>query len=263
MPISDFFKTYFVDPFVNDLNYNIYNTLGYAIILILAVWGIYHLLKKTNIKIDRHFIISLIPFIAFGSAFRVWTDAGIVKSPFFITPGSYIVTASLVLASIFAGLMVQKKWKVPYYKIVFSIGSVLALIAISGLRIVNWKGAFIILGIFGAIAITTETISRKYKINPLYKFAFLAHMLDAAATFTATHFYPAQYVEQHVLSGWFIYNIAPWSFILLKAAIVIPVLYIISKSDADEDWKNLLLFAVITLGAAPGLRDFFRLAMGV
>ena len=46
----DFFQQYFIDPVMQGTGYNIYNTLAYALILILAVFATYKLLKKMKIS---------------------------------------------------------------------------------------------------------------------------------------------------------------------------------------------------------------------
>ena len=47
--MQDFFQTYFIDPVMQGTGYNIYNTLVYALLLVIAVFATYKLLKKMKI----------------------------------------------------------------------------------------------------------------------------------------------------------------------------------------------------------------------
>jgi len=62
----DFFQQYFIDPVMQGTGYNIYNTLAYALILILAVFATYKLLKKMKISIDDRFVIGVLPYVILG-----------------------------------------------------------------------------------------------------------------------------------------------------------------------------------------------------
>jgi uncharacterized membrane protein len=135
------------------------------------------------------------------------------------------------------------------------------------IQAVNPKGAGLIfvffaicVGIFGAIK---KLISKHYKLDMLMSWAIAAHLLDASATFVSLTFYG--YYEQHVLPT-FLINLAGGAWIMypLKMVVIIPVIYLIDKyAKEDKRLRNLLLIAVAVLGLAPGLRDMFRLFMGV
>ena len=93
-------------------------------------------------------------------------------------------------------------------------------------------------------------------------FLLLAHEFDATTTYVATTFYP--YFEQHVLPSFFISLFGTWFMFVLKLVVVLIVLHVLDKELQNEPEKRTFLkFLVLMLGMAPGLRNFFRLIMGV
>jgi uncharacterized membrane protein len=264
--IGEFFQEYFIDPTVNDLPYNIYNTLGFAIILIGAVALLFPMLQKAKIKIDKNFILAVLPYVVFGSAFRTWEDAGAITHWFFVTPGSYLITFGLLMIGLLVGLALQKHKKIPYHKPVMYFGIVLALLSLFIFRVNNWFAFGATLAIFAGWFVAIHYLDRYIlKVGRLGSYAIKAHMFDASATFVALQFFASKYAEQHVLPGFLIETVGPASFFVLKLLIIIPIVWFISKQTKPEerDWKNYLLLIILILGLAPGLRDFLRISMFV
>jgi len=83
-------------------------------------------------------------------------------------------------------------------------------------------------------------------------------MFDASNTFVAVNFF--NYFEQHVLPGFFISNFSPFSFVVLKAVVVISVLLLLDKYSDDREFNNYLKLIIGILGAATSTRDFIRIA---
>jgi uncharacterized membrane protein len=96
---------------------------------------------------------------------------------------------------------------------------------------------------------------------------FFGHFLDAAATFRALDFY--SYGEKHVLSNYLIESTGTALVMFPMKAIAIGItLYILEiefKEDLRKDalLQGLLRASLLILGLSPGLRDLFRLVMGV
>ncbi len=260
MGLIEFIKTYFIAPILYDTGYNIYNTSIYALILVAAAWYIYKFLEWKKIKKDRYFVYSILPFVVFGSAFRVWEDAGLVQHWFFITPGSYIFTFALLVSAYGLSTLLKDKLKIDNWKTITSIGSLLALFALSGLAINQGNNLLWILSIFVGWVASIFLLEWKFKFGKDNASALSAHMLDASATFVGINL---GYFEKHVLGDFFIGTFGASSFFLTKLAIVPIALWIISKYSEDKKQRNYLLFLVALLGLAPGLRSIFRIAMGV
>jgi uncharacterized membrane protein len=87
--------------------YTLVSELTYGVILVLAIIGIYKLLKKLDIPIDWGFCLALMPYILFGPVTRVLEDTEYYTEPtvfFFISPLIYLVTAGFVFFFMFTGL---------------------------------------------------------------------------------------------------------------------------------------------------------------
>jgi uncharacterized membrane protein len=93
------------------------------------------------------------------------------------------------------------------------------------------------------------------------------HMLDAAATYRALDFY--SYGEKHVLPNFLIEatgtGLVMFPLKAIAMGIVLYVLEVEFKKDLAEQLllRGLLRAALLILGLSPGLRDLFRLVMGV
>jgi len=100
------------------------------------------------------------------------------------------------------------------------------------------------------------------------------HFLDASATYRAIDFH--NYSEKHVLPDLFIeaFDTAivmfPIKAIILIAVIWLLDIYLMKRlpEDLEERENTILLFGlvkvmILMVGLAPGLRDIFRLAMGI
>ena len=96
---------------------------------------------------------------------------------------------------------------------------------------------------------------------------FSGHFLDAAATYRALDFF--SYGEKHVLSNYLI-ETAGTALVMfpMKAVAIGAILYVLEiefRRDLGKDalLLGLLRAALLILGLSPGLRDLFRLVMGV
>jgi uncharacterized membrane protein len=110
--------------------YTILSEITYGIILVCALYGLYKLLKKLDIKIDWYFCLALFPYILFGPVTRVLEDTNYFSEPavyWFISPLIYFQTTLYVLIFLFLGYYLQKKTFNPR-KTLFILLSVFVLI---------------------------------------------------------------------------------------------------------------------------------------
>ncbi len=287
MALSEFIQQYYIDPIKYGTGYNIVNTLTYAIILIIAIIGVYKLLKKMRIKIDRNFFYAVIPFIALGSILRVYEDFleatgsasgplvivaadGTVRNLLLVTPLMYITIFLVTLFSLVISLLIQKFAKIEYNKMWFVIGTVLSLFILLLIPFKNFSGVAMIFGILLAIGIAIFAVKKyaQIKNNKIEKLLsnenyllVMSQMFDASATFVALSFF--SYFEQHVLPSFFIDIFGPIALFFLKLPIILLAVYYIDKEVADNEKRTFLKMAVLVLGMAPGLRDTLRLGAGV
>ena len=137
------------------------------------------------------------------------------------------------------------------------------------------------LALLCTIGISVPAFLLKKKLPKIKAFAYgsniliiFSHFLDASATHRAIDFYG--YYEKHVLPRFFI-ELFGTAFVMfpLKALLVFLFIFVIDiyivkfmPEENDERFDYVVLFGlikvvVIMVGLAPGLRDVFRLAMGV
>jgi uncharacterized membrane protein len=86
--------------------------LTYGVILVFALFGLYKLLKKLDIRIDWYFCLALLPYILFGPVTRVLEDTNFFTEPYvfwFISPLIYFQTTFYVLVFLIFGYYLQKK----------------------------------------------------------------------------------------------------------------------------------------------------------
>lgn len=268
--MADFLKQYFIDPITYGTGYNIYNTITYAIILIIAAFGVYKLLKYFKIKIDNKFLLGVFPYVVLGGLLRALEDANVVTGFLYKTPIIYFIVFFIALAMLFISIITERFTKIKYYKTWFFIGITAVIIGILFVKPVNITALGIILGItilWIIILFVFKRLTKKFdKIQSFLTkenmFLLNVHMFDASTTFTSIQFYP--YYEQHVLPNFLIGIFGPIVMFPLKIIIVSLVLYVLDREMKKEDnMKSYMKFLIMILGLAPGLRNLLRLVMGV
>ena len=271
----DFVHTYFTQAIIEQgvAGYNIVNTSVYAIGFAIAVIGAYKLLKKLNIKVDRNFVLGILPFILLGSALRVVRDSTTIPSPLLVSPLIYFSIFIIATTSLLVGVGVARKTKFDYHKIWGLLGIVALAVAawwLAPIGVQNWPAVGLITVITAGWAIVIFGVykSRIFKWLTFQNSGLLgAHMFDATTTFVALQFFAsAGYYEQHVVSNAVIGFLGPAGQFILKLAVVPPVLYLLDrelKKPEDAQLRGFLKVAILLLGLAPGLRNALRLALGV
>ena len=254
---KNFIQTYFISPIVEQAGFNTINTLVYGFIMVFVVYGLYELLKRLKVDINKYFLISLLPFILFGSSTRVIEDIGTYTSYWLVTPGIWITIALLTVISFLSCLLIDKKFSIPYWKPMLIIGLILNIYNFLLIDIVNWTGVLMIIGltcIFGAFLYLLY-VKKLFKLE--YSLIMSVHFFDASATFISIGFF--NYFEQHVLPNVFISAFGPSSMFLMKFLIIFPVLVLVNKYSDEEYMKKWLFLCIFILGLAPALRDTIRL----
>jgi uncharacterized membrane protein len=266
----DFLKQYFIDPITYGTGYNIYNTLTYAIILIIAAFFVYKMLKYFKIKIDNKFFLGVLPYVMLGGLLRALEDASVVTGFLYKTPIIYFVVFVIALATLLVSIIIERFTKINYYKTWLVIGAAVVLFGLVFVKPVNMTAFGIVLLIAAAWIIILFAFKRFTKnfskiqsfLTKENMFLLSVHMFDASTTFTSIQFYP--YYEQHVLPNFLIGIFGPIVMFPLKLIIVALVLYVLDKEmKVDDNMKSYMKFLIMILGLAPGLRNLLRLVMGV
>ncbi|MFO7872778.1 MAG: DUF63 family protein [Candidatus Undinarchaeales archaeon] len=264
MAIEAFINQYFLNPlYAGDAVYNMYNTIVYALLLVAGVFGVYKILKKFEVKIDFNFFVSLTPFILLASVLRVLRDAGIYKSPVFVSPLIYLLIFGVAFTALLIGILIERTYRYNYDLPVFLIGLVLLIYFGRHLTIPQ------IAPVLQILAITLTIIGMFLAVKKMYPgilsginiFVLSAAMFDAASTFIGVSYYG--YLEKHVLPDFLFGIFGPWVMFPLKFGVVLFALYVIDTTETDNNFKNFLKFAILTVTLGPGARNTLRMMLGV
>ncbi len=268
--LAAFVQKYYIDPIIYDTSYNPVDTVTWAIILGLAIFGLLKLLGRLNILMDERLLLSTLPYILAGSSLRVIEDANLVAAPWrylLITPLIFflvfLVTAAVLIIS-------RNIWGEKFHAKYAAIGFLWTFLNLAVLSSIGFKNAWVIAAVFllgsilaGGVLLCGRRLSAlKFLEERFNQMIIYAHMLDASSTYIGVDWF--SYYEKHVVPTYFI-NLVGTAAIMfpLKLLVLFPVLYMIDKSMQEPSLRNLTRLALITLGLAPAVRNTLRLALGV
>ncbi len=261
-----FLEDYFIRPTLEHTGYNLVNTVTYAVILIIALFAVYKILLRIEIKLDRGMWLSLLPFVFLGGALRALQDINFfgflgVYHALFVTPMIYIIVFFLAFTSILVSKHVWKDFT-RYFGIALAIISLL-LIAINAKNPI----ALVMIAAMAASSylilyyiLKALKIGIIKKLNSYNSHVIAAHLLDAGAAFIAVSVIGG-YKESSIFTSFLFSQLPGWVFIPIKASMVLLVLYFIDKENMDENYAWLIKFAILVLGLGPGLHDTFSVLM--
>jgi uncharacterized membrane protein len=268
--VQDFIYQYYINPIISDGGYNPVNTITWAIILGISIFGVLKLLEKMKVEADWEFIKVIIPYVVAGSILRVFEDADMFAPPLqyvFITPPIYLLMFIITVSLLFLSIKLRDFGLVDDWKKTFGTAGILWAVINLGIlffneNIVNPAALVFIPALAGGITaliylIAKETgntmFTQRINISIL-----LVHMLDASSTLYGVDF--LNYIEKHVVPTFMIDLAGTASIMLpLKLLIFIPVIYILdTRFEEDEEsrkLKDLMKLTIIVLGLAPATRN--------
>ena len=280
--IGDFIYKYYVDPIVNGGAYTIVDTLTYAAILIIAVYLVYRWLIRTGIAINQNFVLALIPYVILGGLLRVVEDTGILPYPWYIlliTPLIYFVIFFYAISALIISRTLENKGIIENYSKGFASAGIIAcaisLIPLLWVGVTETRIDLLVMIVIMTMAIATSSVvwgflryllKWEYVSDILYKLLIFGHMLDASATSFGIDLHEMKYVEQHVAGSALIDATGTaFSMFALKLVVIIPGIYILEmyRKEGNQALWHLILFAMIMVGMAPGIRDMVRMILYV
>lgn len=276
--MENFIYDYFIQPIWSRTGYNAVNTLAYAAIAIAAVYLLHRALKG-RITFDDGFIRSALCFVLFGSTMRVVTDAidtGVFKpvTPLHqlvldshlwdygyltVTPGIYLVTAALLLASMAILHRLKRMDLLGYVGLALWVPNFLLLLPFMGY-------AAYAVPVLVLAAIPAYAAWRYFRDAPLAAIV-AGQALDGAATFFIIDVFSKMtgkaYFEQHVFSAGIGAIAGSYlAFYLLKVGIAFAAGYAIRQEKMDGEDRNYVALLLMIMGFAPGIRDLLRMMTG-
>ena len=248
-------------------HYTIPAILLYGLLFIVAIYLVYiYVLKKIKVKVDLVFILSLVPFIIYGGMTRALRDAGTYTGYLFVSPGIYITIFFITLASLIFSILIQKHFKIQYWKLMVVIGSVLILIdgfLVASIGIKNLSAFYIFPGLFvlwGTVFLVLHKLYPQYLSN-INALALFSQMMDASQSFSAVYFFG--YSQQLPVVSGLTSIFGPWIIFPVKLIIVFAVLWSIDRYSNNTELNNWIKLGIIILGMPMGFRGMLRIGMGV
>jgi len=272
---------YYINGIVNDASYNPVDTVTYAILLGISLFGVYRLLVKLNVEIDTRFIIAVTPYILAGSSLRVLEDSGVFSPPLmylFITPIIYFVIFAVTISILSLAISLERKGIIKDYHIFFCAGgiawtlvNIVSLIVLGEVQHLDYAAAILVLGLVstGAVYLVSSKLNFTLLTNKLNISILFTHLLDASSTYVGMD--RLGYYEKHVVPTFFIDiagNFTDHPALVmypLKLLVFIPVFYMLDSQFDDKDKKfiPLMKLVIIVLGLSPAIRNTLRILMGV
>ena len=278
--ISQFINTYYLNPIRTDDGYNIVNTITWAVVLGICIFGVFSLLKKLEVRITPRFIISILPFVLAGSSLRVIEDspADTFHPPFtylLITPNIYFLVFGITVACLWLSIRLQKAGLVKDYHPIFAgFGLAWFLLNLGTLLyfeniVVAYVPVFVIgagTGLTFIFYLVARGLKSSIFTDPLNLSILLAHMLDASSTYIGID--KLGYFEKHVLPSYLI-KLTDTALVMypLKLIIFVGVLYALDtqfeKDEESNNLKMLIKMVILILGLSPAIRNTIRMTLGI
>lgn len=278
--ILQFVNTYYLDPIRNDEGYNPVNTLTWAIVLGICIFGVFKLLEKLEVKITPRFIASIIPFVLAGSSLRVLEDspADIIHPPFsylLITPNIYFLVFAITIGCLWLSIKLKKAGLVKDSYLIFAGFGLIWFFAnmVILLHVQKVVAGYVPLFVIAAgtgITYAFYLVARHFKssifTDPLNLSILLAHLMDASSTYIGVD--KLGYYEKHVVPTYLI-ELTGTALVMypLKLIIFIGVLYLIDTQFDDDrqssNMKMLIKLVILILGLSPATRNTIRMMLGI
>lgn len=278
--ILQFINIYYVEPIKGDEGYNVVNTITWAVVLGICIFGVFRLLEKLEVKINSKFIISIIPFVLAGSSLRVLEDspADIFHPPYsylLITPNIYFLVFVITVFFLWLSIRMQKAGFVKdYYPVFAGFGFIWFLLNLGTLLyfediVVPYVPVFVV-GAGTGLTFIFYLVARQLKssifTDPLNLSILLAHMMDASSTYIGID--KLGYFEKHVLPSYLI-KLTDTALVMypLKIVIFVGVLYLLDtqfeKDEQSNNLKMLIKLVILVLGLSPATRNTIRMTLGI
>ena len=278
--ILQFINTYYLDPIRNDSGYNPVNTLTWAIVLGISLYGVIKLFDKLKIKVTPHFIASVLPFVLAGSSLRVIEDspASIVHPPLsylLITPNIYFLVFAITVICLWLSIRLQRAGLVKDFYVIFAVFGLIWFFSniIILLHFDSIVSAYVLLFVIGAgtgltfaFYLIARHLNSSIFTNPLNFSILLVHLMDASATYIGVD--KLGYFSKHVAPSYLI-QLTGTALIMypLKLIIFIGVIYLLDTQFEDDiqssNMKNLLKMTLLVLGLSTATRDTIRMMLGI
>ncbi len=259
--VKNFLYEYFWLPVADPtVYYNPYNTVIYALLFgLAAIYLGYPLLKKLGLNLDKKFFIGIGPYVFLGGFARSLRDIQVVDTILLETPFIYIIMFLFTVTMLLTSLKIQELKEVSYHK-PFSAAGVLAIaLTLPFYSIENFSiliGFVVVSLSWIALGILILRQLKPELLNYTFTVPIAAHFFDATSTYVGITLAGAE--EKHVLADSVMQLVGPSGIFLVKAGIIIPVVWII-YNDFEGEKRNYYMFLIAMLGFAITTRNMLSI----
>ncbi|MCI0503453.1 DUF63 family protein [Candidatus Micrarchaeota archaeon] len=275
--MDNFIYDYFVRPIWDRTGYNLVNTAAYALIALAAVYAL-SIILRNRVKIDGEFIRGTLCFVLFGSTMRVVTDAidnrvfqpvspahqFVLDSHLWdygyltVSPGIYILTAALMLASLAVLYRLKRVGWLQYAGLALWLPHFLLLVPF-----MSYAAYALPVLALGAVPAYAAWVHFKDHALAL---VVAGQALDGAATFFVIDIFSkvsgVAYFEQHVVGGFIgAFFGTFFAFYILKVGIAFAAAHVLRTEKMDGGDRNFVALVLMIMGFAPGIRDILRMVV--
>jgi uncharacterized membrane protein len=222
------------------VGYSLELTLFLSSLAIIFSWFGFHFIQKLKIKIDRKFVLAILPWVFFTSAFRVAQDFHLFEFEILSSPNIYGIIALFVSLLVFA---LYKRNKENYWKISFLLGLISFSLIFPFLPTYRNFPIFIYLLAFFSPWFLLFLLLYKRKILSKENFLVLsANSFSSNTAFVKIQFFG--YSSIHFFPRLIISSFSPFSFVLVNFFVILVVLLLLDKFAEEENLRNYIKFLI-------------------
>lgn len=267
--LAEFYQKFFCTG-----SYNLVNTVvSTLVILFLAVFVIYPLVRKSGVEIDRKFLMALIPYIFFGAFIRILEDIDFLQGScnpltfdyYTVMPGFALGFGFIMLLIVIFCSFLSKRIGKEFNICFFWFGIALCLPAIIFLLINLVNPVLVIASIIisAAILFAVKFLLNFSKINFIFdkiNYAILfGESLDGVTSTISIKLLNCS--EKHVLSH-FLLSTHFILFIVAKLALMLFIIWLIDNKIENKKAALFMKTVLLILTLFPGFRNLFLIAVG-
>jgi uncharacterized membrane protein len=249
--------------------YTLISELTYGVILVFALFGLYKLLKRLNIRIDWSFCLALLPYILFGPVTRVLEDTNYFIEPYvfwFISPLIYFQTAFYVLLFLVLGHLLLRKTTTPTKKLFLLF---LLFLFIDGFYTVLWFFG-IHFGVTNILPVYFSGLSFLAFLPFLYRFIKKQIITMNTVIFSGgllillpCFFLIGQWISGEEWSVSYGTNIPVLVLVLGLVSLIVSAVYVVAwkyrKNDRIEVYKHPLNLSMLTGHLIDGITSYISI----
>jgi uncharacterized membrane protein len=261
--------------------YTLVSSAVYAYYLLLAVVGGAELLDRLEVGNSSAFFFALVPYGFLGGAARVVEDTGALEAPvayLFIPPVIYFTIFLFTVGVFLVAVKLERGGVVKRYERLVAGAGAVAFVAVAvylgyigvtetGIRL--WIPAAVVGAstvVFGVIWLPLGRLRPEINAGTGAMGGVLlwGHLTDGFSTVVGVE-YLGYSEKQPIVDTVITVTGTTYSFVVLKAGIVLLILYAFDRKFFEEFDRlpYLLLVAVLAVGLGPGTRNTLRMALGV